>query len=323
LEFQDYYEILGIKPEADKKAIKTAYRRLARRFHPDVSTQHDAEEKFKEVSEAYEVLGNDEKRAEYDQLRKYGTPDGAFKPPPGWHSQGQNRNFNQEDFSDFFESVFGSSFQQGNRQGNRRGYSGNGQRGDVISIRGQDIEIDMPVFLEDIFSANSKTIQYQLPHFSEQGRVADIKKTLKVNIPKGTSDGERIRLRNQGAPGYGDGPPGDLYLRIKLIPHPLFDVKGHDLLITVPITPWEAAIGSKINVPTLKGRISLTIKPNSQTGQRLRIKGKGLPLKKGQGDLYSVLKVVMPPKTSHSAKQYWQKLAESENFDPRKEWRNV
>lgn len=319
MEFQDYYEVLDIKPEADKKAIKTAYRRLARKFHPDVSTQHDAEEKFKDVSEAYEVLGNDAKRAEYDQLRKYGTPDGTFEPPPGWHSQGNNGNLNQEDFSDFFESVFGGSFQQGNRSN----YSGDGQSGDKFSIRGQDVEIDMPVFLEDIFSASSKTIEYQLPHFGEQGRLADIKKILKVNIPKGTSDGERIRLKNQGTPGYGDGPPGDLYLRIKLIPHPLFDVKGHDLFITVPITPWEAAIGSKINVPTLAGKISLTIKPNSQTGQRLRIRGKGLPLKKGQGDLYSVLKVVMPPQTSRSAAEHWQKLAEIENFDPREEWRSA
>ncbi|MEX0617905.1 MAG: DnaJ C-terminal domain-containing protein [Pseudohongiellaceae bacterium] len=330
MEFKDYYKILGVETDADRKAIKTAYRRLARKYHPDVSKESDASAKFKEVSEAYDVLGNDEKRAEYDQLRQYGGPDGNFTPPPGWQG-GQRRTTGFEfggaggggDFSDFFEAFFGGSGGRGFASGERGRRPGGGFTGgdDIYSTRGQDLEVDMPVFLEETLKEESRTIEFKLPHYGTGGPPREIKKTLKVKIPRGVADGERIRLKGQGSPGFGEGPPGDLYLRIRLVPHPLFDVIGRDLAITVPIAPWEAALGAKITVPTLNGKISLSVTPGNQTGARLRIKGKGLPNRTGQGDLYVILKVVMPETVSAEAKTLWQQLADKAGFDPRAELR--
>lgn len=316
MEFKDYYDILGVQPDADKPALKKAYRRLARKYHPDVSTEHEAEARFKEVSEAYEVLGNDERRAEYDQLRKYGSKGESFTPPPGWtggHGGGDSFEFQGGDFSEFFANMFGA--RAGSRQHSSRGFTSSE---DFTSMRGQDVEIDMPVFLEETLGDEAKSIEYRLPHFGEAGRLEDIKKTLKVKIPKGVTDGERIRLKGQGGPGYGSGASGDLYLRIKLVPHPLFDVVGKDLSITLPVTPWEAALGATVTVPTLGGKISMTIKPGSQTGQKLRVKGKGLASKQGQGDLYVILKVVMPDKVDEKSKELWAQLKDQADFDPRK-----
>jgi len=181
------------------------------------------------------------------------------------------------------------------------------------------VEIDIPVFLEDTEEVKSRTIEYKLPHYGDAGRMEDIKKTLKVKIPKGVMDGERIRLKGQGGPGYGKGLAGDLYLRIKLVPHPLFDVMGHDLTITIPITPWEAALGCTVKVPTLSGSINLKIAPESQSGQKLRAKGKGLSGKAEQGDLYVLLKVVMPERIDDASKRLWQELAAASDYDPRVE----
>lgn len=310
MEFKDYYDILGVAPDADKPAIKKAYRRLARKYHPDVSTEHEAEKRFKEVAEAYEVLGDDQKRAEYDQLRRYGRKGEAFTPPPGW--QGRQGGFSQADgdFSDFFSSIFGGFGHQQSRHGFEGGE-------DMFSTRGRDVELDLPVFLEDTLKDESRTIEYNLPHYGESGRLADIRKTLKVKVPRGVVEGERIRLKGQGAPGFGNGAAGDLYLRIKLVPHPLFDVNGSDLSLTLPVAPWEAALGARVTVPTLEGRISLTIAPNSQTGQRLRVKGKGLPGKQAPGDLFVVLKVVMPQTSGAGSEKLWRQLAEINPFDPR------
>ncbi len=308
MEFKDYYDILGVKPEDDKKAIKIAYRRLARKYHPDVSKEHDAEKQFKLVAEAYEVLGSDEKRAEYDQLRKYGGQGEAFTPPPGYQQGGKSFEYSGGDYSDFFESVFGANHGHGRAQTSSE---------DMYSSRGRDVEIDMPIFLEDTLKDESKTIAYNLPHYGEAGRLEDIKKTLKVKIPKGVMDGERIRLKGQGAPGFGKASPGDLYLKIKLVPHPLFDVIGNDLSITVPLTPWEAALGTSLEVPVLGGQIKVTVAPDSQTGKRLRIKGKGLAGMKVQGDLYVILKVVMPEKNDTESKKLWQQLASKADFNPR------
>ncbi len=314
MEFKDYYKILGVKPEDDKKAIKTAYRRLARKYHPDVSKQHDAEAQFKLVAEAYEVLGSDEKRAEYDQLRKYGSQGKPFTPPPGWqHSE--RSGYSEGDYSDFFESIFGADFQR-----HTAGAHAGGE--DRFSRRGQDIEIDMPIFLEDTLSDETKTIAYNLPHYGESGRMDDIRKTLKVKIPKGVMDKERIRLKGQGAPGFGSGSPGDLYLKIKLVPHPLFDVIGNDLAITVPVAPWEAALGASIEVPTLSGQIKVTVKPDSQSGNRLRIKGKGLSGKKGPGDLYVILKIVIPDRSDAEITELWKALASKSDFNPRSDLTN-
>lgn len=315
MDFKDYYKILGVGTDADLKAIKTAYRKLARKYHPDVSSETDAAERFKEVAEAYEVLGDEKKRAEYDEIRKYGGrqqgPGTGGFGGSGSFNGGQGSSYNEQDFSDFFSSIFG---QRGQRASGFEEPSG-------FRSRGRDIEVEMPIFLEDTLAEESKQIKYSLPHYDAHGqRLEDITKTLKIRIPKGVADGERIRLKGQGAPGLGDGPAGDLYLRVRLVPHPLFDVEAHNLLTTVPLAPWEAALGSKITVPTLQGKIQLTIPPNSQSGQRLRIKGRGLPMKSGNGDLFAVLKVVMPPSTDEATKKLWQQLAEQQaGFDPRKQ----
>ena len=312
MEFKDYYQILGVQPDADNNVIKTAYRKLARKYHPDMNPDKGAEEKFKEVAEAYEVLKDAGRRAEYDELRQYGgRQGGAFEPPPGWRSSsdfggGGFRHF-EGDFSDFFNSIFGGG--------------GAGTRQQSRGMRGQDAEIEMPIFLEETVSETSKLVEYIIPVF-ENGEVREVKKSLRVKIPAGVVDGERIRLKGQGGSGQGQGPSGDLYLHIRLVPHPLFDVEGHNLVVTVPLAPWEAALGTKVTVPTLTGKIQLTIAPNSQSGQRLRIKGKGLATKTGSGDLYALLKVVMPPSANDEMKALWRSLSEKARFDPRAQWGN-
>jgi curved DNA-binding protein len=314
--FKDYYQILGVEPDSDLKAIKTAYRKLARQYHPDVSEEHNAEKRFKEITEAYEVLKDTTKRAEYDELRLYGQAGKGFEPPPGWQSasgfrEGSNAEY-ASGFSDFFNAIFGAGVEP-DTQGRFHGFTQD-------SRRGQDIETDLAIFLEDTLSDCRKSIAYELPHRDAQGRISRISKNLNVTIPAGVMDGERIRLLGQGAPGVGDAASGDLYLRIRLVPHPLFDVEGHDLVITVPLAPWEAALGAKVTVPTLDGHILLNIPPRSQTGKRMRIKSKGLVSKHRNGDLYAVLKVVMPVSGSSETDLQWQKLAESTDFDPRAEW---
>ncbi len=312
MEFKDYYKLLGVEPDADGKTIKAAYRKLARKYHPDVNPEAGAEDKFKEVAEAYEVLKNAERRAEYDELRRYGGQrDQGFEQPRG-RQRGQSSAGFEGDFADFFSSAFGN---RGNRSSGFQGYSDFQQS----AARGQDVEVEMPVFLEDIISDVQKTIEYRIPAYVN-GQVTEVKKSLKVKIPKGVSDGGRVRLKGQGAPGQGDAPNGDLYLHIRIVPHPIFDVEGHNLLITVPIAPWEAALGAKVKLPTLTGKISLSVPPNSQSGQKLRIKGKGLPMKNGTGDLYVIFKIVIPEHTNEESKALWQSLSDISAFDPRTEW---
>ncbi len=316
MDFKDYYKILGVEPTADDKAIKTAYRKLARKYHPDVSKEKDAENKFKEANEAYEALSNPEKRTEYDELRKYGQHGRPFQGPPGWEGRAGG-GFGQEggDFSDFFSSIFGSA---GRGNGNPFG------RGQQRSAgrRGQDVEMELAIFLEETLANESKKISFQVPQYNGAGqRTGDTTKTLNVKIPAGVTDGERIRLKGQGAPGVGGGANGDLYLIIKFAPHPLFDVEGHNLIITVPLAPWEAALGTKVAVPTLTGKINLTIRPDSQSGQRLRVKGNGLLAKNGErGDLFAQLKVVMPSHSDDTTKELWKTLSEKAAFNPRSQW---
>lgn len=313
MEFKDYYAALGVTPEAELKDIKAAYRKLARQYHPDVSDHADAEKKFKEVAEAWKVLKDPEKRAEYDQLRTYQQTRGSqsFEPPPDW----QSGNFNwqgstsAEGFSDFFESLFG-----------QRGQGAHASQS--FGMHGRDMEMELPVFLEELLRAEPRKIAYRIPRYDNTGKhVGDKEKNLSVRIPVGVSDGEIIRLKGQGAPGIGEGTAGDLYLHVRLVPHPLFDVEGSNLLITVPVAPWEAALGAKVEVPTLERAIQLTIPADSQTGQKLRIKGKGLPGKLGTGDLYAVLKVVMPSNTTTATRELWEQLATQTDFNPRAEWR--
>ena len=310
MEFKDYYDILGVSPDADSQSIKKAYRKKARQYHPDVSQHHNAEEKFKEASEAYEVLKDREKRAKYDALKQYGARGQDFNPPPGWHNENaynekHSAQFNKE-FSDFFSNLYGG------RSANRGETPF--ETPNEFQQRGQDIETDMPLFLEETLVTTTKPISYHL-----DGK----NKSLQVKIPAGTANGERIRLKGQGGSGYAGAANGDLYLRIKWVPHPLFDVEYHDLILTLPLTPWEAALGTKIEIPTLRNNIQLSIPANSQTGQRLRIRGQGLNSKIGNGDLYAVLKIVMPASTNDTTMRLWQELSEADKFDPRPDWRKA
>jgi curved DNA-binding protein len=314
MEFKDYYKILGVEPDADAKTIKTAYRKLARQYHPDVNPEPEAEDKFKEVAEAYEVLKNTERRAEYDELRRWGggrARGDGFEPPPGWQSRAQggySSSFSGEEFSEFFSNIFGDGFREARHGG-----------GEGFSLRGQDIEVEMPVFLEETLHEHSKPVKYRVPSF-ENGQLAYTTRSMNVKIPAGVSEGQRIRVKGQGAPGRGGGPAGDLYLHIRLVPHPLYDVEGHDLTLTLPIAPWEAALGAQLEVPLLEGRVKLTVKPHSKSGQRMRIRGKGLPGPTGQGDLYVVLNIVMPEYHNDKTDELWQKLAREAAFDPRADW---
>ncbi|WET11251.1 MULTISPECIES: DnaJ C-terminal domain-containing protein [unclassified Pseudomonas] len=314
MDFKDYYKILGVEPTADDKAIKTAYRKLARKYHPDVSKEKDAEAKFKDASEAYEALKSADKRAEYDELRKYGQHGQPFQGPPGWQSRGgYSGGEDQGDFSDFFSSIFGA-------RGD--GFSG-GQRRST-GRKGQDVEMQLSVFLEETLSTESKQISFQVPQYDASGRhVSNTVKSLNVKIPSGVTDGERIRLKGQGAPGIGGGANGDLYLIVKFAPHPTFEVEGENLVITVPVAPWELALGTEVAVPTLTGKINLKVPAGSQNGQRMRAKGHGLMNKGGQrGYLFIQLKVVMPKEASEEVLGLWKALADSAAFDPRKGWNN-
>lgn len=315
MEFKDYYQILGVAEESELPEIKKAYRKMALKYHPDMNPDAGAEEKFKEVAEAYEVLKTPTRRAEYDELRKYGgQTQHGFQPPPGWQNRtsGSTGGQHSQDFSEFFNSIFG-----GDHGFNADSFQD--ARSQRSASKGQDAEIELPIFLEDTLQEKSKTIEFSIPVI-ENGQQSQIKKTLKVKIPKGVVDGERIRLKGQAGPSKGNQINGDLYLHIRLVPHPLFDVQGHNVILTIPIAPWEAALGCNISVPTLEGKINLTIKANSQNGQKLRIKGKGLPSKTGVGDMIALLKVVMPPTTDSDSDALWQQLAEKNQFDPRTQW---
>ncbi|WP_145560576.1 curved DNA-binding protein [Yersinia mollaretii] len=313
MEFKDYYAVMGLKPTASLKEIKTAYRKLARKYHPDVSDEPDAESKFKEVAEAYEVLKDAERRAEYDELRlhrddpRFGQQQAAYQSGgQQWHSSAGT-----EDFSDFFESFFANRGASAHHTSHRASHG----------VRGQDLEMELPLFLEETLAEQTRSISYKIPTVDASGFPgAETTKTLKVKIPAGVGDGERIRLKGQGAPGFAGGANGDLFLIIRLAPHPLFDIDGHNLQIVVPLAPWEAALGASVEVPTLTGKINLTIPAGSQSGQRLRIKGKGLVSKKATGDLYAILKVVMPPKPDEKTRALWQQLSEQAAFNPRTGW---
>jgi len=321
MDFQDYYKILSGAPGANSETIKTAYRKLARKYHPDVSGQHEAEEKFKQIAAAYEVLKDPSKRAQYDQLQASGAQEfGQRQAQSGTAEQYSQSPFGQGRFSAFFSSIFGGAHQPA------PGVGTHGSSQQVFSTqnsakKGQDIESELQIFLEDTLTTTSKRISYSFSHRDAQGRISKVSKILNVKIPAGVVDGERIRLKGQGAQGLGDATPGDLYLRIHLVPHSLFEIEAQDLIIIVPLAPWEAALGTRLELPTLSGKVKIRIPSNSQTGQRLRIKGHGLVHKDGQGDLYAVLKVVIPDSGSEEIRQYWQQQAGASAVGPRMEWR--
>lgn len=290
---KDYYKIMGLGQDATEKDIKTAYRKLARKYHPDLNKEPQAEERFKEMGEAYEILKDPAKRAEYDQYRKFQASGQHRQQQSGWQGQ-QSRPQHSEQFNDdLFESLFGHSRYQ--------------QR----PMAGQDYQGKVNVSLEEAFNGTTKNIQVPV----EQG-TKTVTQTLKVKIPKGIKSGQQVRLAGQGAPGTQGGPRGDIYLTINVDKHPLFDVMDNDIYLTLPITPWEAALGANITVPTLAGKIDLKIPPGSQGGQKLRLKDRGLP-GKTPGNQYVLLKIITPPATTEAATELYKKMAEVMPFNPR------
>lgn len=304
MKFKDYYDTLGIARTADADAIKKAYRKLARKYHPDVSEHSDAEERFKEVQEAYEVLKDAEKREAYDRLGPNWRHGEDFSPPPDW---GQRTGYRQgtqgaRDFSDFFSSIFGDA---------PRGASDGG-----FQMRGQDYSVKVQIALEDSYAGRSRQFTFAVPQVDNRGEVRRQNRSVNVSIPKGITEGQRIRLPGQGAAGFGGGESGDLLLEVEFEAHPLFHAQGRDIYLDLPLAPWEAALGEKVKVPTLGGTVELGIPPGSQAGRRLRLAGRGLP-GKTPGDQYVVLKVVLPEARTEEEQALYREMARLMPFDPR------
>ncbi len=309
MKFKDYYQVLGVPRDATQDAIKQAYRRLARKYHPDVSKEPDAEARFKEVGEAYEVLKDPEKRAAYDRFGENWKAGQEFNPPPDWDAGFEFSGggyTGAQDFSDFFETLFGQAGVGG--VGGRAGFR----------MRGEDHHAKILVSLEDAYRGATRTITLQAPQLDPSGHVVTKTRTLNVRIPKGVTEGQRIRLPGQGAPGIGGGPKGDLYLEIAFEPHRLFRAERRHIYLDLPITPWEAALGRTVTVPTLGGKVDLKIPAGSQTGQKLRLKGKGLP-GKVPGDQYVVLKIMTPRPRNEADRALYEKMAQQMPFNPRAE----
>ncbi len=314
MDYKDYYKIMGVTRTASQDEIKRSYRKLARKYHPDVSKEANAEEKFKELQEAYEVLKDPEKRAAYDQLGSQWRSGQDFRPPPDWgkgfeFSRGFSTGGEDAGFSDFFSSLFGerSPFRQ---QG-----SGARQR---YAQSGQDHVAKIEVSLEDAYRGGSQEIELRSAELSTDGHVVTRPRTLRVAIPAGVTEGQQIRLAGQGSPGIGGGPAGDLYLEINFKPHPLYQVQGRDVTLTLPIAPWEAALGATVSLPTLGGTVDMRIPPGAKSGQRMRLKGRGLP-GATPGDQYIVLKIVLPPQNTPEARALYERMKVELPFDPRAE----
>ena len=302
MKYQDYYQILGVSRDADKSDIKKAYRKLARQYHPDVNKDANAEEKFKEVNEAYEVLKDSQKREAYDRFGanwKHGQQfdESGF----GGFQGGFQGGFSGGDFSDFFESIFGGGFQQS---------GGSPFQQHPRQRRGADQQLKLDITLEEAFNGGTKTIQ-----FAKTPGSPEMKK-LKINIPKGVSSGQKIRLAKQGQASASGGEPGDLYLEMNILPHKLFRLEDRDVILRLPITPWEAAEGASLKVPTLSGSVELKLKPGMQSGQKMRLKGKGMPGAKA-GDQFVEIMIQTPPADSSAAKQFYQNMKDQFDFNPR------
>jgi curved DNA-binding protein len=297
MKYKDYYEILGVARNAPAEEIKKAYRRLARKYHPDVSKEKDAEERFKEANEAYEVLKDAKKRAAYDQLGRYQAGQ-DFRPPPGWeqrYTQGQRfRDFADLDFGDLFAELFGAGGLRGARPGGR--------------ARGTNVEASVSVTLEEAYQGGERTLQLSVPGTAPR--------LVKVRIPPGVIEGQRLRVAGKGTPG--PGGVGDLLLSIHIQPHGLYRLEGHDLYMDLPLAPWEAALGAQVTVPTLSGPVRLKIPTGARSGQKMRLGGRGLPRpRNGHGDLYVVLQIVTPPTLSSEERALFERLAGMSHFDPR------
>ena len=311
MEFKDYYEVMGVAREATQDEIKRAYRKLARKYHPDVSKEADAEKKFKQVGEAYEVLKNPEKRAAYDQLGSNYQAGQDFRPPPDWDAgfefSGGPAGASSAEYSDFFESIFGAQSHAGGR-------AGAGRRS--ARMRGEDHHAKVLIDIIDSYKGASRAITLRLPEVTPEGHVISRERTLNVRIPKGVYEGQQIRLGGQGGAGLGEAPSGDLYLTIEFSPHKIYRAEGTDVYINLPITPWEAALGASVTVPTPDARVDLKVPAHSTQGKKLRLKGRGLPAKQ-PGDLYVVLQIALPPAETDEAKALYKEMAEKMKFNPR------
>ncbi len=319
MEYQDYYKTLGVARAATADDIKKAYRRLARKYHPDVSKEKDAEQKFKQVQEAYEVLKDPEKRAAYDQLGADWKSGQAFHPPPEWASGFEFRGgarprgggahaFEDGGFSDFFSSLFGGASP----------FAAAAQR---PPRGGRDHHARIDIDLEEAFGGGTRTLELKRPELKADGTVELRSHTVRVSIPAGVTDGQMIRLAGQGEAAPGGGRAGNLYLEVHVRPHALYQLDGRDVTLTLPLAPWEAALGATIAVPTLGGEVDMHVPAGAQSGQRLRLRGRGLP---GQppGDAYVQLKIVLPPATSPETRAVYERMRETlGEFDPRADLR--
>jgi curved DNA-binding protein len=314
--YQDYYKMFGLERNATAKDIKKAYRKLARKYHPDINKEKSAEKNFKKVAEAYEVLKDPEKRKLYDHLGSEWKNGQDFKPPPEWKHQhfdsgaDQGEFHNSNGFSDFFEALFKAKTGQQGRSNDFAYGSWN--------LRGQDHEAKIDISLEEAYSGATKGISLQSFEIDTEGQVTPVTRNYQVKIPKGINDGTRIRMTGKGGRGVNSGPPGDLYLKINFMPHPRFNAVGHNLHMDVPITPWEAALGSTVIVRLLDGEIHLKIPAGIQSGKKMRIKDKGMPKKmNGNGDLYAYITIVMPQKLTQKQMELFAELSKISDFNPR------
>ena len=309
MEFKDYYSRLGLEKGATPDDIKRAYRKLARKYHPDVSKESNAEAQFKEVAEAYEALKDPERRAAYDAIGTQHGGDRDFRPPPGWNTgfefsggAGDGPDLNH---SDFYEALFGSA--------------GAGRRGARASAHatGDDHHAKVQIDLLESYNGGRRTISLQVPVRDAQGQLTLQSRQLEVNIPKGVRDGQHLRLKGQGGPGHGTGQTGDLYLEVQFNPHKLYRVDGRDVYVDLPVAPWEAALGASVTVPTPDGSVQLTVPAGSPSGRTLRLRGKGLPGTQ-PGDLFAVLSIALPPAGNDAAQAAYRTLASNfEGFNPR------
>lgn len=320
MKYKDYYAALGVSRTASDDEIKKAYRKLARKYHPDLNKGKESEDKFKEVTEAYEVISDAEKRKRYDNLGENWKGGEDFRPPPGWQSTsyssgGDEGSFAGGDFSDFFEAFFG-------RSGGGGGFAG---RGRTFQQAGDDQEAELELSLEDVFHGVRREISLRSREVDARGQMQVGTKQYQVTIPPGTTNGARIRLAGQGGAGRGGGQAGDLYLRIRIKPHPVFTVNGHDLATDLPVSPWEAALGSKVHVPLLDGkRASMQLPPGVQSGAQLKLRGKGLPRGAGHepGDLVLRIMISVPKELTSRERELFDELSRISIFNPREHSRH-
>jgi len=308
VEFKDYYKVMGVARDATEAQIKQAYRKLARKYHPDVSKEPDAEARFKDVGEAYEVLRSPEKRAAYDRLGTGPRPGEQFQPPPDWGSgfefsgAGPGAGEGGADYSDFFESLFGGA--------------GAGRRSRRESGRGEDHHAKVILDLEATLNGGARTFTLRVPEIDAEGRLVAKERVLNVQVPKGILPGQTIRLAGQGAASHGQGTAGDLYIEVDFDPHSRYRIEGRDLYLDLPVAPWEAALGASVKTPTPSGPVDLKIPAGAHAGSKLRLKGRGIPASP-PGDFYVVLQIALPPAADEKTKAAYRAMADAMPFNPR------